>query len=208
VVFPVYGQNLAAKTHAGELRMSEAMERAHEIHEHASHGDPWARGVAVLVSVLAAVLAMTEIGGKTAQNAYLTHHVALSNDWAFYQAKNLRSVVRISEADLLASLPNATDPAIQARIKEAKDYAARMRDDPEGGEGMKQLAVTAQEQEVARDAAEHRYHSYEYAVGALEIAIVLASVSVITRIRTLTLGAGAVGAMAAAASLGIAANLF
>jgi hypothetical protein len=188
--------------------MSEAMERADEIHEHASHRDPWARGVALLVSVLAAALAITEIGGKAAQNAYLTDHVSLSNDWAFYQAKNLRSVVRISEADLLASLPNAADPAIQTRIKEAKDYAARMRDDPEGGEGMKQLAITAHEKEVARDAAERRYHSYEYAVGALEIAIVLASVSLVTRIRTLTLGAGAVGAIAAAASLGVAANLF
>jgi hypothetical protein len=189
--------------------VSESMERAHEtIHEHAEHSDPWARGVAVLVSFLAAALAMTEIGGKAAQNAYLTHHVALSNDWAFYQAKNLRSVVRTSESDLLASLPNASAPAIQARIKEATDYAARMRDDPEGGEGMKQLAVTAKEEEVARDEAAHRYHSYEYAVGALEIAIVLASVSVITRMRALTIGAAAVGAAAAAASLGITANLF
>jgi len=189
--------------------MSEAMERAHEtIEEHSEHSDRWARGVAVLVSVLAAVLAMTEIGGKAAQNAYLTHHVALSNDWAFYQAKNLRAVVRTSEADLLASLPNAADPAIQTRIKEAKDYAARMRDDPEGGEGMKQLAATAQEKQSARDEAEHRYHNYEYAVGALEIAIVLASVSVVTRIRLLTIGAAAVGAAAAAASLGVTANLF
>jgi hypothetical protein len=189
--------------------VSEPIERAHEtIEEHASHSDPWARGVAVLVSVLAAVLAITEIGGKKAQNAYLTHHVALSNDWAFYQAKNLRSVVRTSEADLLASLPNAADPAVQVRIKEAKDYAARMRDDPEGGEGMKQLAVTAKDQEAARDAAEHRYHSFEYVAGALQIAIVLASVSVVTRTRALTFGAAAIGAIATAVSLGIAANLF
>ena len=188
--------------------MSEAMEKAHEtIREHA-RDEPWARGVAVLVSVLAAILAITEIGGKQAQNAYLTHHVALSNDWAFYQAKNLRSVVRTSEADLLASLPNAADPAIQARIKEAQEYAARMHDDPEGGEGMKQLEVAAKQQEAARDEAEHRYHNYEYAVGALEIAIVLASVSVVTRIRALTIGAAAVGGLAAAASLGITANLF
>jgi hypothetical protein len=189
--------------------MSEAMERAHEtIHEHAEHSDRWARGVAVLVSILAAVLALTEIGGKAAQNAYLTHHVALSNDWAFYQAKNLRSVVRTSEADLLASLPNAADPAVQTRIEAAKEYAARMRDDPQGGEGMKQLAVKAQQQEVERDAAEHRYHNYEYAVGVLEIAIVLASVSVVTRIRLMSIAAGVIGALAAAASLGIASNWF
>ena len=138
--------------------MSESMERAQEtIEEHAPHSDPWARGVAVLVSVLAAILAMTGIVGKTAQNAYLTHHVALSNDWAFYQAKNLRAVVLTSEADLLASLPNAADPAVQTRIKEAKEHADRMRDDPAGREGMKQLAVRAKEEEEARDAAEHRY---------------------------------------------------
>jgi hypothetical protein len=199
---------ISASMH-GEATVSESMERAHEtIEEHASHSDPWARGVAVLVSVLAAVLAITEIGGKAAQNAYLTHHIALSNDWAFYQAKNQRAIIRTSEADVLASLPNAADPSIQARIKEAQEYSARMRDDPEGGQGMKQLAVTAEQQEAERDVAEHRYHSYEYAVGALEIAIVLASVSIVTRIRGLTFGAAAIGAAAAVASLGIAANLF
>jgi hypothetical protein len=185
------------------------MERAHEtIEEHGHHSDRWARGVAVLVSILAAVLALTEIGGKAAQTSYLTHHVALSNDWAFYQAKNLRAVVRTTEADVLASLPNAQDPAIQARIKEAHDYSTRMRDDPEGGEGMKQLAITAKQEETERDETAHRYHSYEYAAGALEIAIVLASVSVVTRIRSMTFGAAAIGAAAAAASLGVAANLF
>jgi hypothetical protein len=193
----------------GEAKVSESLEQAQEtIEKHASHSDPWARRVPLLVSVLAAVLAMAEIGGKASQNAYLTHHIALSNEWAFYQAKNLRAVVRTSEADLLASLPNAQDPAIQARIKEAQEYSARMRDDPAGGEGMKQLAVTAQQQQAERDEAAHRYHNYEYAVGALQIAIVLASVSIITRIRGLTFGAAAIGAAAAAASLGIAANLF
>jgi hypothetical protein len=189
--------------------VSESLERAQEaIEEHASHSDPWARRVAVLVSLLAAALALEGIGAKSSQNSYLTHHIALSNDWAFYQAKNLRAVVRTSEADVLASLPNAEDPAIQARIKEAKEYSERMRDDPKGGDGMKQLAATAKEEEAARDEAWHRYHSFEYAVGALEIAIVLASVSVITRIRSLTFGAAAIGAIAAVASLGIATNLF
>lgn len=184
------------------------MERAHEsIHEHAGHPDPWARRVAVLVSALAAVLALADIGGKAAQTEYLTHHVALSNDWAFYQAKNLRSVMRQSEADLLTSLPNAADPAVQARIKEAREYAARMHDDPAAGDGMKQLAEAAQGQQDERDVAMRRYHNYEYAVGALEIAIVLASVSVVTRFRSMTIGAGIIGAVAAAASLCVALRL-
>jgi hypothetical protein len=189
--------------------VSESLERAQEtIEEHGNHNESWTRGVALLVSILAAALALTEIGGKAAQNAYLTYHIAASNDWAFFQAKNVRAVVRTAEEDLLASLPNAQDPAIQARIKEAHDYSARMRDDPQGGEGSKQLQVRARESEHLRDEAEHRYHNYEYAVGALEIAIVLASVSVVTRIRALTIGAAVVGGVAVVGAFGIVSNLF
>ena len=175
--------------------MSDSMERAHEtMHgEHAANADPWARGVAVLVSFLAATLALAEIGGKSSQNAYLTHHITASDDWAFYQAKNLRSVVRGSESAMLASLPNASDPAIQARIKEGLEYQARMRDDPQAGTGMKQLQAKARQSERDRDHAFHQYHNYEYTVGALEIAIVLSSVSVVTRMKPLTIAAGLIG---------------
>ena len=189
--------------------MSGLLEKAHEtIEDHSDHSDPWARRVAILVSFLAAVLALAEIGGKAAQNAYLTHHISVSDHWAFFQARNVRAVVRTAEAELLASLPNAQDPAIQARIKEAQDYNARMRDDPQAGDGMKQLAAQAHAAEIERDEAFHRYHNYEYAVGALEIAIVLASVSVVTGIRGLTIAAMVIGAAAAAGSLGAALHLF
>jgi hypothetical protein len=189
--------------------VSESMERAHEtIEEHAHHADPSARRIAVLVSILAAVLAVTEIGGKAAQIAYLTHHIAVSDDWAFYQARNLRASVRETEIAMLNSLPNAQDPAVQGRIKESETFIARMRDDPNGGGGMKQLAVKAREQETERDEAAHRYHNYEYAVGGLEIAIVLASVSVVTRMRPLAIGACCVGAISAAMSLAVALHLF
>ena len=187
--------------------MSEAMEQAHEtIHEaHHNPSDPWARGVAVMVSVLAAALALAEMGEKSSQNAYLTHHIAVSDDWAFYQAKNLRAVVRDSEIELLQSLPQSVE--IADRIKRSREYAARMRDEPQN-DGMKQLAERAKAQEAARDRAFHFYHNYEYTVGALEIAIVLASVSVVTRMRFLTLGAGVVGALACAFGLAVAAEWF
>jgi len=184
--------------------MSESMEQAHETMHHSEHGDPWARGVAVLVSCLAAALALAEIGAKSSQNAYLTDHIAVSNDWAFYQAKNLRQVVRGTEVAVLESLPNAADTAIQARIKEAREYQARMRDDPKGGEGMKQLAEQAKQKEHTRDHAFHRYHGFEYTTGALEIAIVLASVSVVTRMRPLSIAAGLIGAVSSVAGLAVA----
>ncbi len=141
--------------------MSESIEHAREgIHEahhaQALHSDTTARRIAVLIAVLAAALALAEMGEKGAQ------------------------------------------PGPQAEIKRAKDEEARLRDDPQGGEGMNQLAERAKGQEAARDIAFHRYHEFELVVGALQIAIVLASVSVVTRIVALALGAGVIGALAAA----------
>ena len=182
--------------------MSETIEHAKEglaeaHHVHREHGDTNARRIAILIAVLAAALALAEMGEKGAQNAYLTHHIAVSDDWAFYQAKNLRATVWAAEAGVLANLPNGADPGPQTAIKQARDNEARLRDDPQGGEGMKQLATRAKGQETARDAAFHRYHEFELVVGALQIAIVLASVSVVTRVVGLAFGAGAIGIIAA-----------
>jgi len=174
--------------------MSETIEKSVEqVHEHAEHGDGWARGVAVLVSILAAALAITGIAEKSSQNEYLAAHIAVSDDWNFFQAKNQRIAIRTSEMSILQSLPTAGDPAVQARVKAAQDYIARAKDDPQGHDGTQQLAEQAHEKEHIRDHALHRYHGYEYAAGALELAIVLASVSIVIRSRPLTYGAGVLG---------------
>ena len=152
--------------------MVDPVETAHEqIHEaHHAHGDadPWPRRMAVVVSVLAASLALSEIGAKSTQTAYLTHHIAASDTWNFYQAKNLRATLRNSQAVMLRSLPNAESPAIQERIATALAEESRMRDEP-GKDGMKQLKAHAEDLEHERDHAFHLYHGYEYTTGALEI---------------------------------------
>lgn len=177
----------------------ESLERAHESsggHEgnEGQHAD--LRRVAVMISVLAAGLALSEMGEKASQNEYLTHHVALSDDWAFYQARTIRGNVYGLEVSLLESLPGAADnPAILKKIATAKAQIARMDDDPVGG-GRKQLMEKTKIQTEERDHAFHLYHQYEMVVGALQIAIVLASVSIVTRIRSLTLGAAILGGVA------------
>ena len=192
--------------------MVDPVEVAHEhIHEaqHA-HGDsdPWPRQMAVVVSILAAGLAIAEIGAKSSQTAYLTHHIAASDTWNFYQAKNLRATLRNSQAQMMESLPSADTPAVQERIKAARAEEARMRDEPKkadgkGGDGMKQSREKAEQEEHDRDHAFHQYHGYEYTAGALEISIVLASVSVVTRTRPLGLFAGALGLLAGCYGLAV-----
>jgi hypothetical protein len=173
----------------------EDIERAHHHAEHAAEGDPsagWARQAAMLIAALAAMLALAEMGNKGAQNEYLTHHITASDDWNFYQAKTIRANLFNLQADVLASLPNAGDPATVKRVEDARATAKRL-DDDEKTLGRKQLRARAQTSEKLRDHAFHEFHLYEYAVGGLQIAIVLASVSVVTRQRVFFFIAGLLG---------------
>lgn len=182
----------------------QGMEHAHEADKaHPAHNDRGARRVAILISVLAAALALAEMSEKGAQNEYLTHHIAASDAWAFYQAKVIRADLHRDQADLLDSLPNAADPEVRKRAEAARATVARL-DDDEKTLGRKQLRAQAEQKERLRDEAFEHYHKYEGVVGALQITIVLASVSVVTRMRLLALAAGAIGGLAALYGLGVA----
>jgi Domain of unknown function (DUF4337) len=190
------------------MSMNESLEHARETIEHSAHEaahptNGSARKVAVLVAVLAAALALAEMAEKGAQNQYLTDHITASDDWAFYQAKTLRSALYTEQAELLASLPNAADPANVARAASARAEAKRL-DDDEKTVGRKQLMAKAAQSEHLRDHEFHRYHLFELAVSGLQIAIVLASVSVVTRVGALALGAGVLGAAASVLALVVA----
>jgi hypothetical protein len=173
-----------------------AQEQIEKAHESRGENDHWARWMAVAVSCLAASLALADLGAKSSQTAYLTHHIGASDTWNSFQAKNLRANLWRAQAALMESLPNASDAAVQARIKTAQMEAARMLDEPATGDGMKQLAAKAKNEEYEREYALDGYHGYEYTSGALEISIVLASVSVVTRIRALGVAAGGIGLIA------------
>lgn len=182
--------------------MSETIEQAQEGIEHAHHAsehgaaDKSPRNVAILIAILAACLALSEMGEKAAQSSYLTHHISVSDTYAFMQAKTVRRTDYLNAADVIESLP-VLDDAARKRVERLRSEATRMTDDPKTGEGTKQLLVKAVEQTHERDHSFHIYHQFERATSALQIAIVLASVSIVTRIRTLTYAAALLGAGAA-----------
>jgi|SRR3984885_1172383 hypothetical protein len=181
--------------------MSEEFEHAHENLEHAahghSHGESKVKPTAIIIGVMAAALAITEFAAKDAQTSYLSNHIAASDTWAQYQAKSVRRAVLSSEADVLESLPGAAaNPALQKQIADARANAERMHSEA-GSDGMEQLSARAHEQEHLRDHAEHRSHVLEIASGGLQIAIVLASISVVVNlpvfvIISVVLGLGSV----------------
>jgi hypothetical protein len=77
-----------------------------------------------------------------------------------------------------------TDDTVKAAAaKQLDDWqktAARYGSEPETGEGTKQLAEKAKHAEEERDLAAAKYHHFEIASAAFQIAIVLASATIIT----------------------------
>jgi hypothetical protein len=173
----------------------------HTAHEHhAEHGNKGHARAAIIIAIMAAALALTEFAGKDAQTEYLTNHIAASDTWAQYQAKSVRRTVLTSEADVLEGLSTKPDAALQKKIADARANADRMKSEP-GSDGMDQLVEKAHEEEHLRDHAMHRGHSLEIASGGLQIAIVLASISVVIDLPALLMGSLALGVAAAAYAL-------
>jgi hypothetical protein len=158
-------------------------------HGHVDHGGN--KGVALLISVLALVLAFSETLGKGAQTAGLSYNIEASNLWAFFQAKTIRQTVLRTAAEQSENM-NLNENS-KKQIAKWKETAQRYQNEPDTGEGRDQLAARAKEAEKKRDKSLAAYHHYEMASAAVQIAIVLASASIITSIPALVWTAGALG---------------
>jgi hypothetical protein len=164
-----------------------------------AHVDHSNKPVALLISVLALVLAFSETLGKAAQTSALNDNIEAANLWSFYQAKTIRmTAVRIaseSAESMLGSLPEKLSPAVEKRIEDWRKTAARYDSEPDTQEGRKELAARAKAAEARRNHAMAAYHYYELSSAAVQIAIVLASASIITAIPALVWIAGTLGVL-------------
>ena len=174
---------------------------AHEAHEHAEHAEEAShhnKGVALLISVLALFLALSETLGKSAQTSALTDTVQASDTWAFYQARNIRQTTVATQKEVLelqaATETDATKKAgLTKKIEDWEKRTKRWESDPERGEGMKELMAKAKGLGARRDHKLEQYHNFEFASAALQIGIVLASASIITSIMGLAWLSGLAG---------------
>ena len=159
-------------------------------HGHTDHGGN--KGVALLISVLALVLALSETLGKSAQTTALGYNIEASNLWAFFQAKTIRQTTLRTAAEQLDATLISTEAARKQSAK-WRETAQRYQNEPETGEGRDQLAARAKVAEKKRDLALAAYHHFEMSSASVQIAIVLASASIITTMPALFWTAGALG---------------
>lgn len=145
------------------------------------------RLIAVYIGVLAVILAISGVGGGNATKDATARNIEASNTWAFFQAKNIRRHeirLQISEFEvLLATQPGLSEPTramIEERIAKLRKDEARYTSEPETGEGTQELTLKARTLEQQRNVAMAKDPYFDYGQALLQIAIVLASVAIIT----------------------------
>lgn len=162
--------------------MSETTENLeHAEHAHASGN----KKLALLIAILALVLAITETLSKSYQTEVILKHQEAANLWAFFQAKSIRGNSALLAKNQLALLGNPKDERIAAAISKLEDTVTHYEDDEKSGEGKKQLAAKARAAEHEAHGYMEKYEKLEMAAGMLQVAIVLASATIISGVAML-----------------------
>ena len=159
--------------------------------EHAEHhaGD-LGQKIAIFTAVLATIGAVVSfLGGHTQNEALIYKNDAVlqkthaSNQWSYYQAKSTKQNLAEFAATLTA------DPVAKAKFEaEVKRYAGEKAEIKKEAE--KYEAASAASDEKSKHAL-HPHEKLAMSITLLQIAIALASITVLTRKRWLLYGAGA-----------------
>ena len=155
------------------------------------------KGVALLIAVLALVLAFSETLGKAAQTTATAANIEASNLWAFFQAKTIRQTTLRTAAEQM-ELSNPGERGDEADHEVERNRRALPVESPRPARAARSLPRAPRPRSRIAIESTTSYHHYEVASAAVQIAIVLASASIITTMPVLVWLAGALGVMAIA----------
>ncbi|HVZ05523.1 DUF4337 domain-containing protein [Hyphomicrobium sp.] len=165
--------------------------------------------VGVYIGILAVILAICSMGGSNADQDSTQQNIAASNVWAFFQAKNARrQALRLTadEFDIMLksnpAMPDDVKKSIETKISDYRAQDKLLTTDPKSGEGLDELFNKGKALEALRDDALKRGPYFDYGQALLQIAIVLASVAIISGGNFLLFASFILGALGTAATVG------
>lgn len=165
--------------------------------------------IGVYIGLLAVVLAICGMGGGNAAKESTLRNIEASNTWGFFQAKNIRRAgirLQVDELSLLLeanpTMPDESAKHIRAKIEEYRALDVKLTSDKESNEGLDELFMKGKALEAARDVALQCDPYFDYGQALLQIAIVLASVAIISGGNFLLIASGFVGALGVIATIG------
>ena len=148
-------------------------------------GKTFTKRVALTTAIFAVILAITSLGGNNAMKEMLLAQQQASDQWGFYQAKVIREHLYRSqklrlEADLLERgnlMKPDTKERIESLFKKMGEEEARF------GAEKKEIEEEAKKLEHERDLNRNKDPYFDYAEVLLQIAIVMASISILSGSR-------------------------
>jgi Domain of unknown function (DUF4337) len=151
-------------------------EEVHELQEHAEHAghDPSLAPISLTMAVLAVVVATVSLLGHRAHTEEVVLQNKVSDQWAFYQAKNIRR----HTDELFADITSVIASKDQAQTSKLHDKysaeAGRYKDE------QKDLDAEAHKLEQDTEHARRRGDRYDLAEVFLEIALVITSITLLS----------------------------
>lgn len=150
------------------------------IHHHAEHsGAAWISQVALSTAILAVLAAIAGLlSGKHANEAMMSQ-IQASDQWGYYQAKSIKAAVLEAKTTLA-----------EAATEKDKEKAAQYQEEQ---------AEIKREAEQKQEEARSNFHKHEIfarGVTMFQIAIAIAAISALTKLRRywlISLGFGAAG---------------
>jgi hypothetical protein len=151
--------------------------------------------VSLTISILAVLVAGATLLGHRAHTEELLLQSRATDQWSYYQAKNIRFHEVEGIADLLGALAPADKEktaAVRERyLKEKERYEADKED----------ISDKAKEFEKERDLISRRADRFDAGEALLEVGLVICSITLLTRRRLFWVGGIVVGALGVVTAL-------
>jgi ABC-type Zn uptake system ZnuABC Zn-binding protein ZnuA len=168
-----------------ELQEGVELPELHQEHQEYRYTLP----VSLTMAILAVLVAGATLLGHRAHTEELLLQTRATDQWAYYQAKNIRMHEVQGIADLLSALaPQEKKETLAVRDKYLKEVE-RYQNDKED------ISEKAKELEKERDVASRRANRFDGGEGLLQVGLVICSVTMLTRRRAFWFGGMFVAAL-------------
>ena len=151
-------------------------EELNELKEHAEHAkeDPTLAPVSVTMAILAVLVAVASLLGHRAHTEEVVSQAKSSDQWAYYQAKNIRRHSDEFFTDLTSVSPS-TDAAALAKLREKYSQEAERYKDEQ-----KEIEQKARELEQDVVKEQKRADRFDMAEVFLEVGLVITSITLLS----------------------------
>src|SRR5260370_19578893 len=164
---------------------------------HHDHGDnPFLVPVSVTISILAVLVAAVTLLGHRAHTEELLLQAQATDQWAYYQAKNIRLhevQVMVDQWDVFTVQDKQETELLREKYQKEVERYSNDKDS---------ISEKAKEQERERDLLRAKADRFDAGEGILEIALVICSLTLLTDRKFFWYAAMLIGAVGIATSLG------